>query len=75
MKLLGDGGASHLRTAFEDKRVQPSFGQVEGGHEAVVAGTDDDGARHRNPGYGRTSHVVRRAQVFRFLVRRATLDA
>src|SRR5208282_6539485 len=42
VKLVSDGGAADLRCALEDERLESSFGQIEGGDEAVVASADDD---------------------------------
>jgi hypothetical protein len=42
MKLLGDGGAASLGAAFEHQRFESGFGEIEGGNQTVVSGTDDD---------------------------------
>src|ERR1035437_7168215 len=42
MKFFGDGRAAHLGAAFEHKRFESGFGEIEGGDQTVVSATDDD---------------------------------
>ncbi len=42
MKFLGDGAAADEFAAFEDQRLEATFGEVEGGDEGVVTAADED---------------------------------
>ncbi len=44
--LLGDGCSADRRAPFEHERLETGPRQIERGDQAVVAGADDDRARH-----------------------------
>src|SRR6266542_2686329 len=57
-QCLGDDATADEFAAFEDEDSAPGAGQVGGGHQAVVAGPDDDGIVFRihevcSPGFSR----------------------
>ena len=48
MELFGNGAAADKRPPFKEERLESGLGEIAGGDQPVMSGTENDDARFRH---------------------------